>query len=204
MAPDRSHFWNERYASDAYAYGTRPNAFIEAQSYRLDPPAKVLELGAGEGRNAVWLARQGHETTVLDYAEGGLRKARRLAEEHDVSIETIHADVTEWMPERQWDAVITTFLHLPPDARPLLYDTIRRSLRPDGLLVAEWFRPEQILRGLPSGGPPSETLMVTTDELEQHFSAEGIELLEEDEVQLEEGTYHRGLAAVVRIVWRNA
>jgi len=201
MSPPSS-FWDDRFSDDAYVYGVQPNRFVEeAADTWLPASGDVLALGAGEGRNAVYLARQGHTVTAVDFSAEGLRKTDHRAEEWDVSVDTIQADVQDWPPDRTWDAVVVTFLHLPASDRPPLYRLIRRLLRPDGRLVAEWFRPEQRTEGYTSGGPPDPDMMVTPEELRTHFAAEGIVHLEEAEPTLEEGM-HRGPAATVRFVWR--
>jgi SAM-dependent methyltransferase len=195
-------FWDDRFTTDNYVYGETPNNFVEkAADTWLVPSQDVLALGAGEGRNAVFLARSGHTVTALDYSAEGLRKTRRLAAGADVSVETIQADVREWTPEQDWDAVVTTFLHLPPDERPGLYALIRECLRPGGLLLAEWFRPEQRTEGYTSGGPPDPDMMVTTEELREQFAEEGIEHLGVAEPMLDEGM-HEGPGATVQFVWR--
>lgn len=201
MSKPRS-FWNDRFSGDTYVYGVEPNRFIEeAADTWLSASREVLALGAGEGRNAVYLARQGHTVTAVDYSAEGLRKTRRLADEADVHLDTIQADVRDWAPERTWDAIVVTFLHFPAPERAQLYRVIRRLLPPDGILLAEWFRPEQRTQGYTSGGPPDADMMVTPDELREHFPADGIEHLEEVEPVLEEGM-HQGPAATVRFVWR--
>lgn len=194
-------FWDDRFSDDRYVYGVQPNRFVEeAVDTWLPASGDVLALGAGEGRNAVYLARQGHTVTAVDYSAEGLRKTRHLADEWDVSVDTIQADVRDWTPDRTWDVVVVTFLHLPAPDRPPLYRLIRRLLRPGGLLVAEWFRPEQRTEGYTSGGPPDPDMMVTPEELRTHFPTESIVHLEETEPMLEEGM-HRGPAATVRFVW---
>jgi len=195
-------FWNDRFRSDTYVYGTAPNQFVREQADRWPEDASVLEIGTGEGRNAIFLAEQGLKATALDYAEEGLRKLRRLADDRGVSVDTVHADVTTWTPDRRWDGVVSTFLHLPPEARPGLYQLMQAALRPGGVLVAEWFRPEQVTGGYNSGGPPSVDMMVTEDELRTCFSQEGVQLLQSAETTLDEGPHHRGPAAVLRLVWR--
>jgi len=200
--PKPASFWDNRFDTDEYVYGSRPNDFVvEAAGTWLDAPQEVLDLGVGEGRNAVHLAQQGHAVTAVDYSARGLRKTRRLADEKGVPVETIEADVREWEPDRDWDAIVVTFLHLPPDERPSLYHLLREHLRPGGLLIAEWFRPEQRTQNYTSGGPPDPEMMVTTDELREHFSADGIVQLEVAEPILEEGM-HQGPAATVQFVWR--
>jgi hypothetical protein len=100
--------------------------------------------------------------------------------------------------------VVNTFLHLPPAERPALYQAMQAALRPGGVLVAEWFRPEQIIDGYDSGGPPAVDMMVTADELRTHFPEEGMQVLRAVETTLDEGPYHRGPAAVVQLVWQRS
>ncbi|MFB6097922.1 MAG: class I SAM-dependent methyltransferase [Salinibacter sp.] len=202
--PKPATFWDDRYDTDEYVYGSQPNDFVvEAAATWLDPPQDVLDLGVGEGRNAVYLAQQGHAVTAVDYSARGLRKTRRLADEKGVTVETIEADVREWHPAQSWDAVVVTFLHLPPAERPSLYRLLREHLRPGGLLIAEWFRPEQRTQNYTSGGPPDPEMMVTPNELREQFPEAGIEQLEVAEPILEEGM-HQGPAATVQFVWRRA
>ncbi len=199
----KSDFWDQRFGSDAYAYGVAPNTFLAETLPALVPlPADVIELGAGEGRNAVFFAEQGYRVTALDYSRAGIEKTQRLAASRGVAVETIHADVLRWRPERRWDAVLLSFLHLPPPARPALYRKIREILAPGGALVAEWFRPEQITEGHKSGGPPRLEMMVTEEELRAHFPEAGIRRLESVTRTLDEGAHHAGSAAVVRLVWQ--
>lgn len=200
--PKPATFWDDRFDTDEYVYGAQPNAFVaSAAGTWLEESCEVLDLGVGEGRNAVYLAQQGHTVTAVDYSAQGLRKTRRLADEKGVSVDTIEADVREWAPERDWDAIVVTFLHLLPDERPPLYHWLQEHLRPGGILIAEWFRPEQRTEGYTSGGPPDPEMMVTADELREHFQEAGIEQLGSAEPTLEEGM-HQGPAATVQFVWR--
>jgi 2-polyprenyl-3-methyl-5-hydroxy-6-metoxy-1,4-benzoquinol methylase len=85
--------WDERYKSDKYGYGKIPVPFLTESITGLDT-GRALCLGAGEGRNAVWLAEQGFATTALDISGVGLEKVARLAEEHNVNVESVKADIT--------------------------------------------------------------------------------------------------------------
>lgn len=195
-------FWNDRYHADTYVYGSDPNAFLKAHVEHLPEEASVIELGAGEGRNAVWLATQGFDVTVADYSHVGLMKARKLAEAHGVSIETEHADVTTWVTDQTYDAVIVTFLHVPPPDRAVLFQLMRKLARPSGWIIAEWFRPAQVTEGYTSGGPPKPELMITADMLKTAFASGTFHVLEEVTTVLREGPYHQGEAAVVHMVWQ--
>jgi cyclopropane fatty-acyl-phospholipid synthase-like methyltransferase len=204
-------FWNERFSQDGHAYGQAPNAFLAEQAERLSPGASVLELGAGEGRNAVYLAERGFRVTALDFSSEGVAKTRALARERGVEVETIQGDIASWEPDgRTWDAVVMTFLHLPSALRTPLYEKAHACLAPGGLMVGEWFRTQQFTEGHPSGGPKSLHMLLRRAELERHFgdaSAVGrgdVLLLEEAEPVLDEGAYHQGTAATVRLVWQRA
>jgi len=195
-------FWNERFDADPYAYGEQPNTFVRTAAGRwLEARSSILDLGAGEGRNAVFLAGEGHRVTAADFSAVGLKKTTRLAERRCVDIATRHVDVRSWSPDRTWDAVVTTFLHLPADQRGDLYNLLQGLVRPGGRIVSEWFRPEQRTDGYESGGPPDVTMMVTVDELRSHFSERGILHLETAHPVLDEGPHHQGPAATVRLVW---
>lgn len=131
--PKSADFWNNRFSGEEYFYGVRPNAFVESATAHWLPPAQeVLAMGAGEGRNAVFLAPHGQTVTAVDYATEGLRKTERLADEARVNVETIQADVRDWHPDRQWDAAIVTFLHLASSERPRLHRLLQHLLRPEG------------------------------------------------------------------------
>ncbi|MEM8559006.1 MAG: class I SAM-dependent methyltransferase, partial [Bacteroidota bacterium] len=145
--------------------------------------------------------------TALDFAAEGLAKTNALAAEHGVAVETVQADVTAWDPPQQWDAVVATFLHLPEDLRPALYGLVRRALRPGGVFVAEWYRPEQRTGGYTSGGPPTVAMLVAPSELQAHFGRDprdnaGLLVLDAVEAVLDEGAYHQGMAALTRVVWQ--
>lgn len=87
--------WDERYSEPGFAYGTAPNDFLVSVADRI-PQGKILSLAEGEGRNAVYLALRGFQVTGVDGSEVGLRKARALATERGVRINTIHADLSDF------------------------------------------------------------------------------------------------------------
>ena len=91
-------FWNQAFDTPHFKYGTAPNAFVRAQAHRLRPAARVLVPGDGEGRNGVWLAAQGHAVLSVDASAVGLRKARQLAQQQGVPLQTELADsVGSWV-----------------------------------------------------------------------------------------------------------
>ena len=116
--------WDQRYSSETYAYGTEPNDFLVSVFDKL-PAGKVLCIGEGEGRNAVWLARHGREVTAMDSSEVGLHKANMLAIKHGVNITTVYADLADFDIGMQcWDAIVSIFCHLPPELRHTVYRAV--------------------------------------------------------------------------------
>src|SRR6476646_3953569 len=86
--------WDERSSPPGFASGTGPNDFLASVADRL-PRGPVLTIGEGEGRNAAFLAGLGHEVLAVDQSEVGLTKARRLAEERGVRVQTRQADLRD-------------------------------------------------------------------------------------------------------------
>ncbi|MFB6249464.1 MAG: class I SAM-dependent methyltransferase, partial [Salinibacter sp.] len=115
------------------------------------------------------------------------------------SLEAVVADVRTWRPERRWDAVVVTFRQLLPSERPDLYRTIRAALRPGGLVLGEWFRPNHLGGPYDRMGPSTADRMVPPTELRAAFAADEIVSCEAADVTLVEGPLLRGDAAVVRL-----
>ncbi|WJJ92693.1 class I SAM-dependent methyltransferase [Neopusillimonas aromaticivorans] len=145
------NFWDQQFGSDEFKYGKQPNAFLVEQAGLFAPHSNILVPGDGEGRNSVWLARQGHQVLAVDASVVGLSKARKLAAECGVTIATKHADLQHWMPSKCYDAVVLTYVHLPAECRQAIHQNLARALRPGGVLVLEAFSPDQLAKT--SGGP---------------------------------------------------
>ncbi|MDR9435887.1 MAG: class I SAM-dependent methyltransferase [Thiohalophilus sp.] len=192
-------FWETRYAEAGFAYGTEPNAFLVSRQARFQPGQTVLLIGEGEGRNGVWLARQGLQVTAVDQSETGLAKAREMAREAGVSLQTICADLTQWQwPVDEYDFVVSIFVHFKPGDRRSIHRACLAALKPGGTILLEGFTPEQI--DYPSGGPPFPEMLFSEAMLREDFAGAKIELLESLETRLAEGKYHQGSAAVLRLI----
>jgi 2-polyprenyl-3-methyl-5-hydroxy-6-metoxy-1,4-benzoquinol methylase len=194
-------FWNSRYAEPGYAYGTEPNAFLASQKKYTAPGTKALAVADGEGRNGVWLARQGLDVLSVDASEVGLRKTRELAADRGVAIRTEKVELTAWpWPVQTYDVVAAIYVHFPLDVRARMHRLMFGALRPGGVLILEAFTPAQL--NYKSGGPPVAEMLYTADMLRIDFAGGEILLLEETVTELAEGKYHRGPGAVVRLVLR--
>ncbi|MBL8472007.1 MAG: class I SAM-dependent methyltransferase [Rhodocyclaceae bacterium] len=190
--------WDERYSAEQYAYGTEPNDFL-AQNYRSIPKGRVLSLAEGEGRNAVFLARQGYAVTAVDASAVGLEKARKLAAKHGVDVELIHADLANYdLGDNAWDGIISIFCPLPPAVRRTLYARLAGALKPGGVFLLEAYTPDQIRYG--TGGGNSAEVMQTRHSLADELAGLRFMHLAEMERSVVEGIYHTGLAAVVQAI----
>lgn len=192
-------FWNSRYAEPGYAYGTEPNAFLVFQKQLLKPGMKALAVADGEGRNGVWLAQQGLDVLSVDASAVGLRKTQELAADRGVKIQTQQAELTTWAwPEQAFDVIAAIYIHFPPAVRVAMHRAMFQALKPGGVLILEAFTPEQLK--YTSGGPPVAEMLYTADMLRIDFAGGEILQLGERITDLAEGQYHRGPAAVVRLV----
>ena len=196
-------FWDERYSEDGFAYGTKPNDFLVQQcDAYLSSSSKILSLAEGEGRNAVYLAQQGHDVIGVDSSKVGLDKAQKLAKERGVAISTVVADLKEYdIGEDKWDAVVSIFCHMPPPMRKDVHSKIVRGLKPGGILLLEAYTPKQL--DLKTGGPHTKDMLMTLEEIRSEDFAElEVEIGQELERDVIEGKYHTGKAAVVQLVCR--
>mmetsp|Transcript_286 Transcript_286/g.288 ORF Transcript_286/g.288 Transcript_286/m.288 type:complete len:148 (-) Transcript_286:8-451(-) len=139
--------WNSRYAADEYAYGKDPNSWIaEVSKSHLAENGTITELGAGEGRNSVWLAKAfAAKVTALDMAEEGGKKTQLLAKEVGVDVTTVTGDACTFGDAGVNDAVVASFLHMPQSLREAMWSNVCRILKPGGILIGEWYHPKQAL-----------------------------------------------------------
>jgi len=190
--------WDERYSTDVYIYGTQPNGFLSSKFSTL-PKGKILSLAEGEGRNAVFLAKQGYSVTAVDSSSIGLRKAQKLAEENGVVIECVHADLREFeFGENCWDGIISIFCPLPSELRADVYKKVESSLRTGGVFLTESYTPRQIEYG--TGGGNCIDTMQSKESLARELKNLHFSHLVEVEREVIEGIYHTGMASVVQAI----
>ena len=145
-------FWDERYGEKTFVYGLEPNDFLVFASQWLPARGRILSLGEGEGRNALFLAKAGHDVVAVDQSEVGLAKAATIAHQAACSIQTIVADLEDFnLGDHEYDAIVSIFCHLPAALRKSLQARIKTGLRQGGLFITESYAPEQLQ--YTSGGP---------------------------------------------------
>ena len=170
-----SNPWDDRYAFDGYLFGEAPNAFLASQVHRLKPGWRALAVADGERRNGVWLAEQSLLVESIDGSAVAQAKARRLADARSVAMDLTLADLSLWeWPERQFDVVVAIFIQFaPPMLRTELFAGMVKALKPEGLLMLQGYRPEQLQYG--TGGPSSIENLYTVALLRDAFPS--LELL---------------------------
>ena len=188
--------WDKRYGTEDYAYGKEPNAFFSAQLDKI-VPGQILFPGEGEGRNAVYAARKGWKVDAFDQSSVGQSKALAFASELDVKI-NYKVCLLEDFPfkENHYDALALLFFHADPTGRKLLHRRAYESLKPGGSLILEAFHKEQI--GKDTGGPKAMDMLFDEQILSSDFAMLETLLLEKQEIELNEGPFHQGLASVIR------
>ncbi|MBK9976820.1 MAG: class I SAM-dependent methyltransferase [Gemmatimonadetes bacterium] len=194
------HRWDERFSAGELPYGAEPNDFVAAQAPHI-PTGPVLCLAEGYGRNALWLAAQGHPVTAIEQSSVGIARAKDLGVERGVEVTWVQGDLADvYLGEGKWSGIVSVFAHLPPALRADVHARAVRALAPGGVFILEAYSPAQL--GHRTGGPRDVELLMTRDGLVQELA--GLELLIAQEVEREvnEGVLHQGLAAVVQVVAR--
>ena len=194
--------WNSRFAAPGYLFGTAPNGWLQAHAQVWTPPARVLCVADGEGRNSVWLAARGLQVDAFDIAEAGVAKARQLAADQGVHVHYSVADCDSWAwPEAAYDGVAAIFVQFAdPALRDRLFARMVRCLRPGGTLLLQGYTPRQL--DYRTGGPPKLSHLYTEPMLREAFAALQIITLQDYEADLAEGTGHRGRSALIGMVAR--
>ncbi len=155
------HQWDERYASTELVWSAEANRFVVEELARL-PPGRALDLGAGEGRNAIWLAEHGWQVTAVDFSTVGLDKGAKLAESRGVSVDWVEADLLAYRPAAEaYDLVLLAYVHLLPDDFEALLSQAAAALAHGGTLLVVGHDVDNIARGY--GGPQVPEILHRAD-----------------------------------------
>jgi cyclopropane fatty-acyl-phospholipid synthase-like methyltransferase len=199
-----SEVWNERYAStDGYLFGTQPNAFLLSQQHLLKRGMFCLAVADGEGRNGVWLAEQGLRVLSVDSSAVAAKKAQGLARQRGVKVELELADLRQWdWGVDRFDVVVAIFIQFTgPEERRQMFESIKRCLRPGGLLLLQGYTPRQL--EYRTGGPSQVENLYTEALLRDLFSDWDILHLREHDDIISEGSAHHGMSALIDMVARS-
>ena len=166
-----SDAWNDRYRDTELVWSAGPNQFVEAELADL-APGRALDLAAGEGRNAIWLARRGWQVTAVDFSQAGLDKGQTLA--GDVAVDWVCADATTWQGDGSYDVCVVAYLQLPAAERRAAVRNAFASLRPGGVLLLVAHDTTNLTEGV--GGPQDAEVLMTAEEVLGDLDGERFEV----------------------------
>ena len=172
---DADH-WDARYAATDLVWSVTPNQFVAAEVADL-APGSAVDLAAGEGRNAIWLASRGWDVVAVDYSQVGLAKGQRLGEDQQLvgSVAWVCADATTWESAPEHDLVVIAYLQLPAAERR---EAVRRgfaALRPGGTLLVVAHDTTNLAEG--TGGPQDPSVLMTAEDVLGDLAGESFEVV---------------------------
>ncbi len=135
--------YEEKYKQDGYYWGITPNRLCY-EIMKLMPPTKpyrVLDIGCGEGKDAVFLAKNGYQVTAFDLADSGLKKARDLASRNMAEVDFFQANVNEIVLKDTYDIIFSSgvFHYLQQEKRKAFVEMLKEHTTEGGLNVINVF-----------------------------------------------------------------
>lgn len=198
-------FWDERYSVESFAYGEKPNKFLEENLPKFTI-GKILFPADGEGRNSVFAAKLGWEVSAFDMSKEGIKKAKKLAEKSGVKVDYKIGEFREIQyPENEFDAIALIFSHFPAENKEEYYKILNSYLKPKGLIILELYSKKQAeinSKNPKSGGPKDLATLYSKEEILEFFPNYEIFLLEEVIAHFDEGEFHNGEGSVIRFIGR--
>lgn len=172
--------WDDRYAASELVWSREPNQFVAAELADL-PPGSAVDLAAGEGRNAIWLASRGWSATAVDFSQVALDKGARLAGDLDVT--WVCADATTWQPPAPVDLVVVAYLQVPAAERRRAVRSAVGMLRPGGTFLLVAHDSTNLVEG--TGGPQDPTVLMSAEDVLGDLDGIDVEVLRAERVARE-------------------
>jgi SAM-dependent methyltransferase len=191
--------WNSRFSAEGYLFGESPNAYLAEKTPHLKA-GKTLSLADGEGRNSVWLAKQGHQVDAFDFSPVAIQKARQLADKHAVAVSYHCKDwaTFDW-PAHHYDNVVGVFFQfVDPAARSALFAKIDQALKPGGILLIQGYGKDQLQFN--TGGPSELSHLYDEELLLSAFPSYNVLEIKTYTAEVAEGAGHKGMSALVGFV----
>lgn len=197
--------WDERYRDSELVWSAGPNQFVEAELGDL-PPGRALDLAAGEGRNAIWLAQKGWQVTAVDFAQVGLDKGRTQAAGLGLErkIDWVVADAVRWTHDPIYDVCLIAYLQLPAAERRAAVRNGYASLQVNGTFLLIAHDATNLTEG--TGGPQDASVLPTAEDVLADLEGETFEVQRAERVVREvprpDGSTATAYDALVRVVRR--
>jgi SAM-dependent methyltransferase len=160
-------FWDERYSSAEALWSGNPNRYLVSEASDLHP-GTALDVGCGEGADALWLAGRGWRVTGVDLSTVALGRAAGHAAQAGPGIAArtgwVHADLIGWDPgAARYDLVSSQYMHLPPGAREALFRALAGAVAPGGSLLVVGHHPSDLQTRMPR--PQMPELLFTGEDI---------------------------------------
>ena len=198
--------WDNRYREESFAYGKDPNRFLKDALDKYNLSGKILFPAEGEGRNAVYAAKQGLDVTAFDISQEGKNKALKLAASINVKVDYKVGDFLNMdFVECSFDGAALIFAHFPPNITSVYHKKIASLIKPNGLIILEGFSKNNLPyreKNPKIGGPDKIEMLFSKESIKQDFLDFEVIKLEENEIELNEGIYHNGIVKVIRFIGR--
>ncbi len=186
--------WDQRYAGSPLVWSAGPNAAVARETEDL-PPGTALDLGSGEGRNALWLAERGWRVTAVDFSavatrRAAYRAAERLGPDAD-RLTAVAADLGEWEPGGPVDLAVLAYLQVPAALRRQVHRTAALALAPGGTFLVVAHHLDNLVQGV--GGPQDPAVLFTPDDVVADLDGTGLVVDRAERVErpvAPEGTGH--------------
>jgi SAM-dependent methyltransferase len=191
--------WNERFSTESYLFGERPNAYL-AEKTPLLCKGRALCIADGEGRNSVWLASQGFEVDAFDFSAVAMAKAEKLAAKHAVNVHFKCSDWEsfDWKPN-YYDTIAGIFFQFAdPSPRRELFEKLHTSLKAGGTLIIQGYGKEQL--NFKTGGPSVLENLYDEQLLLTSFPGYKVIDIRTYTQEVDEGAGHSGMSALVGFV----
>lgn len=151
--------YEEEYRQATYYWGVVPSKACYRVLEMMPPlkPVRLLDIGCGEGRNAVFFARNGYSVTAFDIAESGIEKTKRLAECHNVSVTTIRADMNDFRLDTEFDIIFSCGVmhYIKPEFQSEIIENYQEHTSINGLNVFNVFIRKPFIAPAPENEPLS-------------------------------------------------
>jgi cyclopropane fatty-acyl-phospholipid synthase-like methyltransferase len=191
--------WDQRYLGHNFLFGEAPNHYLTCQQAHLKP-GNALAIADGEGRNSVWLAKQGLQVDAFDFSPNALIKAKQWAQRNAAEVNFVCSDWQsfDWKPAHYDNIVGVFFQFAGPQDRAQIFKHIDASLKPGGVLLIQGYTPAQLKFN--TGGPGKMDHLYDASMLHAAFLGYHVLDMQTYEAEIQEGTAHCGPSGLIGYV----
>lgn len=190
--------WDARFREHPFTYGRAPVELFEKHLAKISSLGSVLLPAEGEGRHALFAAKEGWKVTAFDLSPVGRESTLKAAAKQNLEIDYTICGVLEFESAEQFDLLGLFYAHWPAAIRREAHRHLQNFLKPEGRLVLQAFSKAQI--DLNSGGPKNLDMLFSIEELQEDFDQIQWSLAAEKELILDEGPFHQGPAQLIQLL----